>query len=612
MYILKQSNKESGFVLIATLMLLGLLLALLGVYYVTTSSENATVRFSRGSASGFFAAEAGLNLRAEDIREIFVGYNRPAGVSPASANPCKGSNIGSGNYVCQAYDFNNRNVKTWVAEDSSNPLILTIPPGERYEKLSAQEYRYTAKSQAVNNTGMNEADLELRFKSRLVPLFQFAAFYNKDLEILPGPTMTLTGPVHTNGDLYLFSQSASLTINGQVTAAGDIYRGRKNTSECTNYPVYIYDPTSSRSLIPSCPGRTRVTQTHIKPYNGMIQMRVPAVTVPGPEVFDPTPGKVYWDKADLRIVLALNSSNAVVGIQVRDADDSNITSASSALNACSGSIGTKAVGYTKTDGNAPFFKNFREGDGTATYIRLLDIDMIALLDCLHSTNWFSTGKKLNDTTDGGLVFHFTVKGPNSSLAKSLYGIRVKNASKLQSTLTTTYKPVGLTLISDQAFYVQGNFNYTSKIPAAIMADSINVLSSNWSTTTDSNSGKDLSYRTAANTTINSAFLSGTDTTGGIEGSGGQGGYYNGGLENYPRFHEDWNPSSGKKTLTYRGSFVSLGKSLHSNGRWSDQSYDPPGRDWNYDTSFNNAANLPPITPRFVYLRQELFVRDFAQ
>jgi hypothetical protein len=56
--------------------------------------------------------------------------------------------------------------------------------------------------------------------------------------------------------------------------------------------------------------------------------------------------------------------------------------------------------------------------------------------------------------------------------------------------------------------------------------------------------------------------------------------------------------------------VSLGKPQHVTGSWGAQSYNLPNRDWNYDVSFNNAANLPPITPRFVYLKQELFVRDY--
>lgn len=587
--------QERGFVLVTTMMMLGLLLALLSVYYGMTSLETASVRFARGSTSGFYSAEAGLNVRAESIRQVFVGFNRPTGTSPTTTNPCGTGNTGSGDFICRSYTFNNRSVNTYVTEDAGNPVILTIPPGERYQYLNAQEYRYTAKSTATNNIKAKEADLELRFRSRLVPLFQFAAFYNKDLEILPGPTMTLSGPVHTNGDLYLYSNSATLTISGQVTAAGDVYRGRKDNSispNCSNQQVYVYDPASPRSLIPNCPTRYKVQNSDITPFNGMIQQRVQAVTVPGPDVFDPTTGHIYWDHADLRLVLALDASENVTGIQVRNTDDTNNATATTALLACAGNLGGKAVKATTG------VKNWREN----VNLILLDVDLQSLFNCLKTTNWFTTGKQLDDATDGGLVFHMTVKGPNSGTFNR-YGIRLQYGSKLQSSIVGAPVIKGLTVVSDQAAYIKGDFNSISKIPAAVMADSLNEMSNNWN---DANAAAALSSRVATSTTYNAAFLAGTDTTGGNEGPAGQGGAYNGGLENYPRLHENW---SGLVN-TYRGSFVSLGKPLHARGGWSSQSYNPPNRDWNYDTSFNNAANLPPITPRFVYLKQELFVRNF--
>ena len=84
------------------------------------------------------------------------------------------------------------------------------------------------------------------------------------------------------------------------------------------------------------------------------------------------------------------------------------------------------------------------------------------------------------------------------------------------------------------------------------------------------------------------------------------GSYNGGLENYPRLHEDW----GGVTLTYRGSFVSLASPIRVDGPKGAQSYGAPIRDWGFETRFSNFAELPPFTPRFVYLRHQLFVRDF--
>jgi hypothetical protein len=584
----------SGFILVSVILFLGLFLAMFAAYYATTNLETATTRHSLDSATGFYAAEAGLNVRAEEIRQIFVGFNRPTGTSPTASDACSSTNHGTGDYACREMSLNSRTITSYLEEDAGNPLLITIPPGERYQNLSAQEYRYTAHSSTENVKDEVSAELQLQFKSRLVPLFQFAAFYSKDLEILPGPVMTLAGPVHTNGDLYLYSNSATLTINGQVTAAGKIWRGRKDGSvspSCNNNAVKIPDPGALRNLVTNCPSRHQVTAAEAQPFNGMVQYNVQAVTIPGPEVFDPDSGKVYWDHADLRLVLKMTAADNPNGIEVRNANDTNNSAATLALSACTGTVSGKATGTTS-------IFNYRENKT----IQLLDVDLIALFNCLYNSNWFTTGKRLDESSDGGIVFHFTVKGPNS-LAVNKYGVRLKNAARLGSNVSGAPAIRGLTIVSDQALYVQGNYNSTTKKPAALMADSVNILSTNWS---DANSNRAIANRIGADTTINTAFLSGTDTTGNHEGTSGQGGAYNGGLENYPRFHEDW---SGK-TLAYRGSFVSLGNCRRVSGTWATQSYSPPNRDWNYDTSFNNAANLPPITPRFVYLRQELFVRDF--
>jgi hypothetical protein len=160
-----------------------------------------------------------------------------------------------------------------------------------------------------------------------------------------------------------------------------------------------------------------------------------------------------------------------------------------------------------------------------------------------------------------------------------------------------------------------------KQPAAMIADSVNVLSTNyWNSANNCNDGcacpaagtrkndcqSNLNLGDASRdgtaTRLNSAFLSGVDVT--------TPGNYNGGLENYPRFHEDW-----AGALTYAGSFVSLGTPQHVDGPWCGTGaacniYNPPTRNWDYDPAFNNVANLPPLTPRFVYVQQVLFTESF--
>jgi len=290
-------------------------------------------------------------------------------------------------------------------------------------------------------------------------------------------------------------------------------------------------------------------------------------------------------------------------------NDSVNSSATQKLNdpaLCPGAIATRSVGTTTS------FYNNRE----ARNIRMLEIDMQALLDCIHTQNlmvyedgaFTGTVKPLNDTTEGGLVFYATVKGPNSATTNSGYGVRVRNAGTLAATASGAPAIKGLTIISDQGLYTWGNYNSSSKKPAAFLVDSYNLLSSAFV------DGAAWASRVPVNTTVNAAILAGTDITGGTEGAGGQDdGSYNGGLENYPRFHEDWSKSP-QKTVTYAGSFVSLSAPRHVTGAWlyGSPQYTAPVRAWSYDTSFNNAENLPPITPRFVYLRQQLFLRDYEQ
>jgi lipoprotein-anchoring transpeptidase ErfK/SrfK len=73
--------------------------------------------------------------------------------------------------------------------------------------------------------------------------------------------------------------------------------------------------------------------------------------------------------------------------------------------------------------------------------------------------------------------------------------------------------------------------------------------------------------------------------------------YSGGAENFPRFLEDWNTSTGKKTFTYNGSMVVLFPSQYATSPWGMANvYDPPARNWAFDLNFMDAKKLPPGTP----------------
>jgi hypothetical protein len=426
----------------------------------------------------------------------------------------------------------------------------------------------------------------MHFKSRTVPLFQFSAFYNKDLEILTSPSWVLAGPVHTNTDLYV-GTDGTLDIGGQVTVVGNLYSGRKDSSACMPGPVRVPNP-SAPAALPGCSGtRSIVPQSAVVPWNGMVSTISEPVSVPSPAILDPVAGRPYWSGANARIVLDLRG--ATPEIEIRGTDGSVDASATTHLAA------TGAVSVTNT------FYDQREG-GT---IRMLELDVRGLL--LAPQLGQVLGMNLNATPTLAPVLFLTVDADDAA-GVNLYGIRLRNAAEIPAVLPAgPTNLTGLTIVTDQAAYVRGDYNAVNKKPAALLADTLHVLSNGWS---DANSTLALASRVPTATTVQAAILAGTDRTGGAEGIAGQDlGGYGGGLEDMIRLHEDWNDAV---TLAYSGSFVSLAAPRHAAGAWAygGMRYTAPLRAYAFDTDFEDPELLPPMTPQFVYLRQELFVRRF--
>jgi hypothetical protein len=564
---------------------MALLLVLLLGYVGLTSVELASTRSTMASFRGFYAAEAGLNVRAEQVRAIYSGGGTPAGTPPASVSPCEGANLGSGDFACASETFGDREVTTYMDEPVAAAPIV-IPRGETFQNLHATENHYVVTSRAKNGAGHIEATLEMHFKSRRVGLFQFPAFYDKDLEIVLPQDLLLAGPLHTNGDLYLGCDN-TLDIAGQVTLAGRLFRGKKDSDTCMAGPVRVSDPQTLTEL-PACgAGRAEIVQTDVVAWHRMVDTEVAPVAVPAIDMLDPVAGRAYWDAAHLRIVLDLDPMPVV---EVRNADGTLSAAKTALLTGCAAAT-TSLTLY-----------NHREG----TYIRMLDLDLDQLLSCADLETL--TGLPLSTLPATALILHLTVDGPGSAGFNN-YGVRLLEGEQLPAALPGGAALAGLTVASDQALYVQGHFNRTAKRPVALLADSMNVLSNGWDDAA-SNPLQPFTGRVPADTTIQAALLAGTDSTGGAEGVGGQdAGAFNGGLQNLMRLHEDWN---GTYTLTFVGSFVSLHVPRHVSGAWAygDPQYTPPIRNIAFDTDFENPALLPPATPEFVYIRQELLVRRF--
>jgi hypothetical protein len=164
----------------------------------------------------------------------------------------------------------------------------------------------------------------------------------------------------------------------------------------------------------------------------------------------------------------------------------------------------------------------------------------------------------------------------------------------------TLPPNGLSVATPDPAYIVGNWNVSSNgttmslqttntantLPSAVFADAITILSPAWN---PANSSLSLTNRTATADTVNAAFL-----TGNVPSNGST---YSGGVENFPRFLENW---SGLN-FYYNGSMVEMFPSQIANAAWPGTGtvYNPPTRDWTFDNNFNNPSDLPPLTPRVI-------------
>jgi len=138
------------------------------------------------------------------------------------------------------------------------------------------------------------------------------------------------------------------------------------------------------------------------------------------------------------------------------------------------------------------------------------------------------------------------------------------------------------------------------VPAAIMSDSLTVLSPAW---TDSQGFQTYSEGTAASeaadTTINAAIV-----TGNVPSTGTGGTAFSGGVHNLPRLLEDWTTKGNN--LWLNTSILCLWSSDMATNQFRNPAgfnpspvnpyYNPPTRHFSFNLNYLNAAQVPPGIP----------------
>jgi hypothetical protein len=408
------------------------------------------------------------------------------------------------------------------------------------------QYRITSKAH-VNGTNAT-AETSLLVKDNLIPIFQFGIFYDGNLEILPGSNMTFSGGrIHSNSNIYMNADGGTLSIDAMITSAGNIIHGHLDSrSHSTTNTVRIKDGNDDYQTMNIDSNSANWASEALETWDGNVK-----------------------DKAHGCTSLTLPTSTGSGAARDLTGTGSDSLYAKSGLRIINGTAYDKdlnVIDITYTSGGATVnpistksFTDKREGK----VVTVTEIDIAKLQNSTTAMN------ALNNPPPGcdpGILY---VNQTNNTKS-----VRLTNGATIPST--------GLTVVSNNPVYIKGNYNEANN-PSAILGDAVTFLSNNWN---DSNSSQDLSYRSAGNTTVNAAIMAGNVPTPGGTST------YSGGVENFPRFLENWTG----KTFTYGGSIVCLWESNQATGPWSYGSYyTAPNRIWSYGI---NPANLPPGTPKF--------------
>ncbi|HTY44475.1 MAG TPA: hypothetical protein VMD52_00570 [Patescibacteria group bacterium] len=502
-------------------------------------TERGIALRNRLTAETFYMAEGAIENAIANFTSAIANYQ----ISPS---------VASYNVTTTYTLFGSATVNTAITRAENNERIIS----EGGTIVYIREYDFVATAVHPQNNTIR-ATVHQRIARRLIPTFQHAVFYNDDLEILPGANMTLTGRIHSNQDIYIDAESGvTLTINtNYLYSAGDIFDQRKDSGLPLAGEVRISVQGSSPTQYQAmnnldCDDPSWQTAA-ITRWNGTVKSAVHGITeLTAPSVASIQPGGYYASNASVTVDNGALKKDGIPLIESRDYPPGTISS----------TTGTN-------------FKNNREGQ----YITMTNIDLAKLANVSGAISPVTHQPYPNNLPSNGLLYATTSGGANEP------GIRLVNGSQIVRT-------GGLTVVSNDPVYIQGDYNTVNEQPTSVICDALNLLSNAWS---DPNSKSGLDSRVATQTTVNCAFIAGVDNT--------SSGHYNGGLENYPRLHEKWTGIN----LNIKGSFVELWHSAIATGDWvyGAPQYTAPNRNWAYNTSFNDPAKLPPFTPWAVEARR---------
>ena len=246
-------------------LVLGLVLASMStILLYATERDRSEGRQQQRNVAALYAAEAGVAVGIEQVRVALaqsllapdldaveiaakaLATNAVPGVSFAPAD--------GGLFDISFYDFATNTTSSTQLVSGLQSITVGPNKGLKAEQSPVQVLVTASFENAL-------ATLADAIRVDLIPIFQFALFFDGDLETLTPAPMSINGRVHANGDLWM-SNGGGVDFLSKVTAAGTIHSRSATSSSITvgtAAPNVTRFKTPANSLLAVATGLPRAT-----------------------------------------------------------------------------------------------------------------------------------------------------------------------------------------------------------------------------------------------------------------------------------------------------------------------------------------------------------------
>ncbi len=565
-------------------------IVILGSSFVTGSlAKTANIRAKTAVARG--TAEASSHAAVEAATEA-IRASLKRGATP----PATGSFTVGGETV------------TYSIQQDTAPVSLQDSGGLHQ---MGSVYRVVGMGQS----GSVARTMRRMTRAALIPIFQFSIFYENDLEFYNPQTWNIRGRVHCNSDIYLRAQRNVTFDTNYVHTAGSLYGrapfGTWNSlaGVAPSIRRWVPDPFDTSAavdmetlpIIEDLAGLGLTTTGGIdtdfagSDLNGDGDFDDPGELAPflgaTLDLFGayggPAGGETTLQTAENGVVpLAPPTPDEMAPFVAATGGDYTYDSTSDTYTQVAAGTGTHALGGYHADAGLVIHTR-PDGSWTATDADGFDVTTAIQSAVTSSTIYDSrqagatTGQLQQLELDLGALVAAGAFPANGLIYMSGAGAGTGTDAKAFTLKNGAELPAGLTVVSPNSLYIQGDYNVVDPKPASAIGDAVNLLSNSW----DGSKGPG-DLPPATETTYHLSVIAGdvesTETV------------LSGGPHNLPRRHENWNGVDEHLI----GSIVCPFRSQYATGDFQlgGDYYLPPNRFWEFDDRNNDLTQLPPFTP----------------